>query len=190
MKILLVALILALSACSTQQVKAPEVEKPPVIENAPETPAPAAGPNVGEVRVFADWPKPEWTEFAVSSIFTYGGAMSSARVKDADKYCPKFNTLAEEQKIGVLVTLISAMTRFESGFKPESTYKENFKDSKGNYVISTGLLQISQESANGYGCGITKSEMLKDPKINIECGVKIGLYFATLRLARPRSRRK
>lgn len=169
MKILITALLL-LTACTTQQVKTPEVEKPPVAEEkAPEAPAEV----VTEVRIFADWPKIEWSEMTLKAIYELGGGMANATVKDADKYCPKFNSLKEEQKVAVLVTLISAMARYESGFKPENSYKENFKDAKGNYVISRGLLQISQESANSYGCGITKAEMLHDPETNLRCAVRI-----------------
>ena len=52
--------------------------------------------------------------------------------------------------------LMVEMARYESGFKPEATYKENFKDSQGRFIISRGLYQLSVESANqkAYGCGV------------------------------------
>lgn len=76
--------------------------------------------------------------------------------------------------------LLSIMAKRESGFKPETSFKEDFNDSKGSAVISRGLFQISQESANqkAYGCGIKKAQDLHDPKINIECAVKILAYQA------------
>lgn len=78
-----------------------------------------------------------------------------------------------------LIQTISIMAKFESGFKPETSYKEGFNDSKGKAVISRGLLQISQESANqsAYACGIKKAEDLHDPKVNLECAVKIAVYW-------------
>src|SRR5829696_2457230 len=44
---------------------------------------------------------------------------------------------------------------------------------EGNWVISRGLLQISKESGNGYGCGIVNEMVLHDPATNIACGVRI-----------------
>jgi hypothetical protein len=64
------------------------------------------------------------------------------------------------------------MAKFESDFDPKSQYKEKFKDSKGRWVISRGLLQLSEESANGYGCNVT-AQTLHDPKTNLTCGIQI-----------------
>jgi hypothetical protein len=71
------------------------------------------------------------------------------------------------------VHLIVAMARFESSYKPVTTYREKFKNSRGEFVISTGLLQISYESARGYGFSGITTEQLKEPKKNLEVGVKI-----------------
>lgn len=78
-----------------------------------------------------------------------------------------------------LAQTISIMAKFESSFKPETSYKESFKDAKGNYVISRGLLQLSIESANqkAYSCGIKTADELHNPKININCAVKIAAYW-------------
>lgn len=72
-----------------------------------------------------------------------------------------------------VMQLISIMAKYESNFKPETNYTEGFNDSKGKPVISRGLLQISQESANGYNCNIVKPEQLNDPKTNLFCAVQI-----------------
>lgn len=78
-----------------------------------------------------------------------------------------------------LIQTISIMAKYESGFKPQEQYKEAFKDAKGNYVVSRGLLQISIESANqkAYACNIKDAKELHDPKINLECAVKIAVYW-------------
>lgn len=70
------------------------------------------------------------------------------------------------------LSLVRAMIEHESGFDPKLEYKENFKNSKGEFVISTGLLQLSYESAAGYGFKVT-TEQLKDPATNIKIGVAI-----------------
>lgn len=76
--------------------------------------------------------------------------------------------------------LVSIMAKYESAFKTESQYKESFKDSKGNYVVSRGLLQISIESANqsAYKCNIKDATELHNPLVNLSCAVKIITYQA------------
>lgn len=78
-----------------------------------------------------------------------------------------------------LILALAKMAQFESSFKPETSYKESFKDSKGKNVISRGLLQLSIESANQspYQCNIKKEQDLHDPKINLECAVKIAVRW-------------
>lgn len=118
----------------------------------------------------------EWTKFTIDALDQYGEKMVNLEnPADAEVYCPKFKSLNFHQKNQLWVTLISAMAKRESSFKPETSYKEGFNDSKGNPVISRGLLQISKESANqrAYGCGIDKESELHDPKTNLTCGVKI-----------------
>jgi len=110
-----------------------------------------------------------------TALKTYGKAILVSQPKDATSWCKNLNNTSLDNKIKFYVTLVHALAYHESSYKPEATYKENFKDQKGNYIISTGLLQLSQESANAsiYRCGITNAAMLKDPQININCGVKI-----------------
>ena len=76
--------------------------------------------------------------------------------------------------------------KFEECSKKKETYKnpKHFPDRKDGrvwcmvdtegIVASMGLLQISKESANGYGCGITKAAQLYKPDTNLECAVKIA----------------
>lgn len=73
--------------------------------------------------------------------------------------------------------LLSIMAKRESNFKPETSFNET-----GHLqgVVSRGLFQLSFDSANqkAYGCGIKKAQDLHDPKINIQCAVKILAYQA------------
>lgn len=78
-----------------------------------------------------------------------------------------------------LIQAISIMAVYESSLKPKTNFTEDFEDSTGAAVISRGLMQISQESANlkPYSCGITKAKQLNDPKTNLECAVKIAVKW-------------
>jgi hypothetical protein len=64
----------------------------------------------------------------------------------------------------------------ESGWRPDLTYQEKIKDRFGDPVISTGLFQVSYESAVlNHGCGLwlNKKEDLLIPHKNIRTGIKI-----------------
>lgn len=94
---------------------------------------------------------------------------------DINEFCPRYQQLTTKERRKFWVGLLSAMAKPESGFKPEITYQERFKDAKGHRVVSRGLLQISIESANQkrYDCDIPQAGLLHDPIINLSCGVKI-----------------
>ena len=65
------------------------------------------------------------------------------------------------------------MSQFESNHTASAKHIERFNDRFGQPVVSRGLLQISQESANGYGCDIAPATELHKPEENIACGVRI-----------------
>ncbi len=71
--------------------------------------------------------------------------------------------------------LAYTLAKKESSLNPNTTFQESFSDKKGQKVISTGLFQLSEESARGWAnkLGITQysnvtTEQLKDPAINAE----------------------
>lgn len=116
----------------------------------------------------------DWNKFTLEAIDVHAPQLKRIAPNDFKKYCGKdFAKLSEDERAAFYLSLISALARFESSFKPDVTYTESFTDAKGKKVISRGLLQISQESANGYGCGITDAKMLHDPRTNLSCGVRI-----------------
>lgn len=86
---------------------------------------------------------------------------------DEKKLCPKGLTRQN------WVHLFAAMAKHESKFDPKLTFKEDFTNSRGERVISTGLFQVSYESSRGYGFSGITTEQLKDPYKNIEVAVKI-----------------
>lgn len=128
----------------------------------------------------ADWDHlataKEWTNVLVDALKSHGqGMLQMKSVRDADRWAPNFGEMTQEQRMQFYVALISSMARFESGFKPSTSYKEGFNDSQGKPVISRGLLQLSQESVNqrAYGGNVAREEYLHDVNINLVCGVKI-----------------
>jgi hypothetical protein len=113
------------------------------------------------------FPKQEWTDYV------YQKCQSAAFTKRpiADTW---YSNTPEN-----CVHLMAAMAKYESSFNPSATYKENFKNSRGEYVISTGLFQVSYESSRGYGFAGITTEQLKDPYKNIDVAIAIMDKWAT-----------
>ena len=113
----------------------------------------------------------DWTEHLLKELVDKEFiAITPTDYKD---WCPSFPALGQKDRALVYAELISMMANRESGFKPWTKYQEAFSDSKGKPVISRGLMQISIESANSYGCGFKEVTELHDPLKNLSCSVKI-----------------
>ncbi len=115
----------------------------------------------------------DWNQYVFDGLDTFGGNLMSVTPKDISQFCPKYSNLNLKNKKYFWISLIAAMSRFESNFNPQASFREGFTDSRGKYVVSRGLLQLSYESARGYGCPISKSNDLHIPKINLECTIRI-----------------
>jgi hypothetical protein len=91
----------------------------------------------------------KWTASAHASVSALRSKLVSRVPNDVAAYCPAYQGLDAQRRRAFWVYLMSSLAVFESNHRPELTFKEPFKDSQGNWVISRGLLQISRESANG-----------------------------------------
>lgn len=96
-------------------------------------------------------------------------ALLQFQPKDANEWCMS----KYPSKLAFYLKLIASMAKYESGYKPDTSYTENFKDNRGNFVISTGLLQVSSESCAGYGMPYLQNAVLKKPENNLECTARI-----------------
>lgn len=114
-----------------------------------------------------------WTAFATNAIDAHGNALLSSTPTDILDWCPAYEQHSTEQRKNFWAYLMSSLMKYESDYDPSVTYTEPFEDASGNRVVSRGLLQISIESANGYGCGIKDPKELHDPKTNLSCSVRI-----------------
>lgn len=168
----------------------PDVE--PRVEFLELDPALPALPAVQRrIAVRADWDgRPDgniWTELALRHLREFGQALLVAVPEDIEEFCPQFRSLDAAGREAFWVGLISAMTRFESNFRPEVAFNEyehcrdqrcrdRMTTSDGRPVISRGLLQLSQESANGYvGCPVPRQDELRlhEADLNLRCTVAI-----------------
>ncbi|MCO5142932.1 MAG: transglycosylase SLT domain-containing protein [Oligoflexia bacterium] len=153
--------------------KPSEPTKPP-----PSQPTPKPPEDVSPDVIRARWEASQrdgakWSQFVFDQITKSAPDLLAKRPSDIRSFCANYDNLSKNDKKNFWVYLLSSMTQLESGHRPEVQYKEAFNDSKGKPVISRGLLQISIESGNGYGCGFKNESELHDPYKNLDCGLKI-----------------
>lgn len=116
----------------------------------------------------------EWTQMSFKALKNLGSELASGELpRDYKLYCPQLRHANAEEIESFYVYLLSAIAQLESNFDPRLSYRENFKDSRGNYVVSRGLLQLSLESSRGYKCSFRNEEEIHDPELNLRCGVRI-----------------
>jgi hypothetical protein len=123
-------------------------------------------PSNGGGGTVQEFPNEDWLNHLRAELSKRTGLLASSPV-DAQEFFGKNNPTLDDW-----VNLMLAISYFESGHNPNVTYKENFKNQHGEYVISTGLFQLSYASAAGYGYTVT-TEQLKDPYLNIEIATVI-----------------
>lgn len=100
--------------------------------------------------------------------------------RDINEWCPKYSTLLVDERVEVLSEIMVQMARYESNFNPRATYVEKFTDKNNKNVISSGLFQLSVESATQkrYECTMIKTqEDLFDPLKNITCAFNIMAFW-------------
>lgn len=161
--------------------QAPDVpanpEPAPEPEPTPEVPAvPDPGTSLREVTPLWEGKvsgAKEWTTHVDRELDRLGQTLLDVIPADRSMFCPKYSSLSYAQRKQYWAFMLSAMVRFESNFKTETSYTEGFNDSNGKPVISRGLLQLSIESGNAYGCGFKATKDLHDPLQNLSCGIRI-----------------
>jgi hypothetical protein len=135
-----------------------------------------------QVQDYAAWKSVnkngQWTLAAEKAVRATSLPMLTPR--DIGTFCPSYELLAKDDRVRFWVGLLSAMAKPESGFKPETTYVEpDILDANKQNVVSRGLLQISQESANlkPYGCGIKQATDLHKVDVNLNCAARIMRHW-------------
>lgn len=119
------------------------------------------------------WQHPHYQQLAEEALLSDGTSLIFSEPADVSDYCPAWPQLDGYQRLGFWADLLAAMAVHESRHNPAARHTERFADRFGKPVVSRGLLQLSQESANGYGCGISQAEQLHNPAENIRCAVRI-----------------
>ena len=129
-----------------------------------------------------------WTLHAFAIVDKYGQALvrGSSDIKD---FCPEYFTLTRNQKLNFWVSLIAAMTKYESSFNPTTRMHETTMGTDPITklpVHSEGLLQLSYQDVQAYPfCNEfdwnadkhldpkDPRKTILDPFKNLTCGIRI-----------------
>lgn len=114
----------------------------------------------------------KWTAYLLEQVEK--SKLPGLPVTDGETFFSGYNELSRYGRVVFWMNVISKMAKFESSYKPECRYVENFKDNSGKKVVSRGLLQLSIESANSYpGVDLKDAAHLHDPYVNLHTTVRI-----------------
>jgi hypothetical protein len=161
-------------------------EELPVIDDHPPVPNPISLklPLAWESQRFPE--RSLWSDHIFSVIEQYFNDLDL--VRDADFFCPNYFSLNRDERINFWGQLFSAISYFESGWRPTTRYQETTMgiDPVTNQpVYSEGLLQLSyQDTQWAKWCEfdwnadkkLSPTDPLKtilNPQKNLSCGVGI-----------------
>lgn len=110
---------------------------------------------------------PEYTLSILNQLDIHGSELIRMKPPDMGQMCPHYSKFDEGKKKLFWASFFSILSNYESSFNPATQYQES------NGVISRGLLQMSNGSVGGYGCGLAHPHHLHSPYKNFECAIKI-----------------
>ncbi|MFS4461150.1 hypothetical protein [Bdellovibrio sp. HCB2-146] len=147
----------------------------------------------GYQRIALSWEtssKPErakWSEYLHNIILNKWNTLLQG-ADDMDIFCPRFDSLNNDQRANVWAALFSAVSKFESSYNPAMRFHESTMGTDSvtkQPVYSEGLLQLSYQDVRGYPfCEFDwevdrklkptdSRKTIFDPYKNLDCGVGI-----------------
>ena len=105
-----------------------------------------------------------WTASTLAAVARNDSVLAGVVPGDIKAWCPGYGTASLADRRAFWAGLLSALAKYESSWNPRAA------GGGGRYI---GLLQISPQTARGYGCKATSAGALKDGAANLACGVQI-----------------
>jgi hypothetical protein len=173
--------------CGSQPAptQAPASSQPTVeVKAAPATPIAEKKSELGKET----W-DPAWDRIVEEAL--PDDLLESTRVaRDVRPYCPRFGVLAEADKRAFWAYFFQALAGAEAGLKPTANIRHTepevaVKDSVTKRMVrSEGLLQLTYEDSDRYGCDFDwnadrklpehdPAKTILQPKNNLTCGIRI-----------------
>ena len=179
------ALALALVAQSSRLDHSEAPATPPSgVKTAPPTPMAEQKAELGDDETW----DPGWDEMIEKSLPPE--LLSSKVAKDVKPFCPRFNSLSIVDKRAFWAYFFQALAGAEAGLRATANVRHTEPEVavvdgvSHRMVRSEGLLQLTYEDANRYGCDFDwdidkelpehdPGKTILQPKNNLLCGVKI-----------------
>lgn len=151
---------------------------------APPTPIAQEKSELGDSQTW----KPEWDKIVEDALTP--DLLSAKVAKDVKPFCPRFNGLDEADKRAYWAYFFQALSGAEAGLEPTANVRHTepevaVKDGVSHRMVrSEGLLQLTYEDAERYGCAFdwdgdkqlpehAPEKTILQPKNNLTCGVRI-----------------
>lgn len=188
------------------------IVKPPVTPPATPTPKP---PSTAVKMEPLSWESSRsdaknWSTY-VYQVIREEAFTDLHKARDIETFCPKYDSLNEDQQINVWGALFSGVAKYESAYSPTSRMQETTMGTDpvtNKPVYSEGLLQLSYQdtqwapycefdwSKDKYLAATDPKKTILDPYKNLRCGILImarqvrskgavvlssGVYWAVLK---------
>lgn len=132
-----------------------------------------------------------WSKTIYSTIKTETPELLGQNIaSDVEIFCPKYQSLNENQRLNFWGQFIVALSKYESSWNPTTSVVETLM--KGNdpvtkkHIASEGLLQLSYQDEKNYrmDCGFDyekdkylhpndPQKTILNPHLNLKCGIRI-----------------
>ncbi|MBU2963424.1 transglycosylase SLT domain-containing protein [Citreicella sp. C3M06] len=106
----------------------------------------------------------QWSIAALSALRGPAERLPEIVPEDIASWCPAYPGAGRQDREAFWVGLVSALARHESTYRPTAV---------GGGGRWYGLLQILPATARSYDCQARSGDALKDPRLNLACGLRI-----------------
>lgn len=127
----------------------------------------ASGKDAGDQPVMRWDHRPEaaaWTQTSMNVIAANDAVLAEKVPADIEGFCPGYDQASVTERRAFWAGLLSATAKHESTWNPQAS------GAGGRYI---GLMQISPQTAQAYGCAATDAAGLKNGEANLACAIRI-----------------
>ncbi|APZ53881.1 transglycosylase SLT domain-containing protein [Salipiger abyssi] len=119
---------------------------------------------IPEARWGSSGSRDRWSLTVLSSLRGPAKRLPETVPADITTWCPAYPSATREDREAFWLGLVSALAKHESTYRPTAV---------GGGGLWYGLLQILPSTARLYGCQARSGAALKDPNLNLSCGLRI-----------------
>ncbi|MBN9887462.1 transglycosylase SLT domain-containing protein [Salipiger abyssi] len=105
-----------------------------------------------------------WSLAALSALRGHASRLPETVPADISTWCPAYPSATQADREAFWLGLVSTLAKHESTYRPTAV---------GGGGLWYGLLQILPSTARLYGCEARSGAALKDPRLNLACGLRI-----------------